>query len=163
MTDTETVTSFERIAGELATLRNEFDRLLGQLADAELQLKDVRSERDQQHLLAAALKTERDQQHRLAGALKAALDHSASIEQAIGIIAEKAGVGIPEARARLKGYSRAHDKQIRAVAASIVAAQDPKSSTHDTTEAARVITEAAPFGVPFAFWNALTLAGAIFE
>jgi cation transport ATPase len=161
VTDTETVTSFERIAGELAELRNEFDRMLGQLADAELQLKDVRSERDQQHHLAAALKTERDEEHRLAEALKAALDHSAGIEQAIGIIAEKAGVGIPEARARLKGYSRAHDKQIRAVAASIVAAQDPKSSTHLAADVAGVITHVA--GIPLEFWNALTLDGAIFE
>jgi hypothetical protein len=160
MTDTQALTSFERIAGELAGLRDEFDRLLGQRADSELQLKDVRSERDQEHQLAAAMKTERDEQHRLAEALKTALDNSAAIEQAIGIIAQKAGVGIPEARARLKGYSRSHDKQIRAVAASIVAAQDPKTPRHGQAEVTRVITEA---GIPLSFWNALTLNGAVFE
>lgn len=141
-----TITHVEEVSTGLAQLREQFERLVGRLADAELQLQDVRSERDEEHALAEALKT--------------ALANSAAIEQAIGIIAEKAGVSIPEARQKLKGYSRDHDQKMRAVAERLVAGVDPKSPSFGDPETARLIVET---GIPLEFWNALTLNGAIFE
>lgn len=146
MNSEQTITHVEQVSTVLAQLRQQVERLVGRLADAELQLADVRTERDEEHKLAETLKT--------------ALANSAAIEQAIGIIAEKAHIDVTEARARLKSYSRDHDQKMRAVAQRLVAGVDPKSASYGDPEMDRLIAEV---GVPLEFWTALTLNGAIFK
>jgi hypothetical protein len=164
MTPDQIINDVEDVADDLARLRTEIDRvvsrLLGRLADTELQLEDVRSERDQEHQLAESLKAALANSERLAASLKTAIDNGAAIEQAIGVIAEKAGIGIPEARSRLKSYSRGTRQHISAVAANIIAGKDPASLRHGAPDVGRIIAAA---GIPLDFWNGLTLNGAIFE
>lgn len=148
-----TTTDIDSVTAELARLRNEFDLLAGKLADAKLQLDDVRSERDQEHEVAETLRVALEHN-------AAILATSTAIEQAVGIIAEKAGVDVTAARARLKGYSRGHDEKMSAVAASIVAAQDPATHGHGDPDVARLI---AGSGIPGEFWNELTLGGLVFQ
>jgi len=127
------------------------------LADKDLQLADVRRERDEEHRRA-------EHEHQLAEALQVALANSVTIEQAVGIVAEKAGVGIEEAKARLKRRSRDTRQRIDALAARVVATREPVCSRPDP-EVDRIIVAAVgrPDGVPIAFWDALTLNGEIFK
>jgi len=160
MTPDQIITDVETVARDLARLRQELDRTLGRLADTELQLKDVRTERDQEHEHAEALQTERDREHQLAEALKTALANSAAIEQAIGIIAEKAGVSIPEARAKLKERSSDTRQTVSSVAERIIAGHEQAHLGPGDPEVARLLAAA---GIPAEFWKNLTLNGAIFE
>jgi hypothetical protein len=165
MTPDQIINDVENVADDLARLRTEIDRvvsrLLGRLADTELQLEDVRSERDQEHQLAESLKAKLANSERLAASLQTAAANSAAIEAAVGIIAGKTGLGIPEAKARLKSHARDTRQTIHAVADRLLAAQDPANLDRGTgSEAKRIIASA---GIPLTFWNALTLNGAIFE
>jgi hypothetical protein len=164
----QTVTDVERFSTELAHLRHQVGQLLGRLADTELQLGDVRSERDQEHQLA-------EEAHRFAQLLQAALDNSvaiaeglqsalaasAAVEQAKGIVAQKAGVSVTEAHDLLRGYSRDKSEKLRVIAAAVVAAQDP-ATPHDPGHP-DPIREILAGGIPREFWESLTLNGAIFE
>jgi len=179
MTHDQTITTDVELA--LAQLETEVHRLVDLLADTRLQLADVRAERDQEHQLAEqehqlaeATRAQLDKEHRYAESLKAALANSAAIQESLnaafaknaaiaaacGVVSEKAGVSIDEAQAEIKRFSRGHGEPMRAVAARIIAAQDPKSPSYGDSEVARII---ANVGVPQEFWNALTLNGAIFE
>ena len=161
MTPDQIISDIETVSAELARLRQELDRVLGRLADTELQLKDVRSERNHEHDVAEGLKAERDEEHGLVEELRTILANNVAIEQAIGIIAEKAHVDVTEARSRLKGFSRDHDSKMRAVAAAIVAGQNPKAALVPGDPSVAELVAAA--GIPLEFWNNLTLNGAIFE
>jgi hypothetical protein len=164
MTPDQIINDVETIADDLARLRTGIDRvaarLLGRLADTELQLEDVRSERDKEHQLAESLKAKLANSERLAASLQTAIANSVAIEKAAGIIAGKTGMGITEAKARLRSHARDRRETIESVADRLVAAQDPATRRHGAGEAERIITSA---GIPLDFWNALTLDGAVFE
>lgn len=172
MNPDQTITTDVELA--LAQLETEVHRLVDLLADTRLQLADVRAERDQEHQLAEDARAQRDKERRFAESLKAALANSATIQQSLtaafaknaaiaaacGVISEKAGVSIDEAEAKIKGFSRSHSEPMRAVAARILDAQDPKSPSYGDPEVARIL---ASVGIPLEFWKNLTLNGAIFE
>jgi DNA repair exonuclease SbcCD ATPase subunit len=140
MSSTQTIADAERVSDELARVRNQLARVLARLED---------------------VRTERDEQRRLAEHLQTALENNAAIEQAIGIIAEKAHVDVTEARAHLKSYSRGHAEKLRTIAHAVVDAQNPKSPVaSDNPKVERIIASVA---IPAEFWKNLTLDGAIFE
>ena len=64
----------------------------------------------------------------VADQLRAALDSRIAIEQAKGVIAERAGIGMAEAFARLRGYARSHQRLLADVARDVVDGTLPPGS-----------------------------------
>jgi vacuolar-type H+-ATPase subunit I/STV1 len=173
MDDVEHIDDVEHVVEELTRTQNELQRVLGQLADSQLQLGDVRTERnheneraDQEHQtaaemrrqLAAANELTAQAQQRLSNILTKLAD-STTIGAAEGIIAEKAGVPVGQAHHMLSSYSRKHEgRRISDVAAEVVAEHEKRTPAMETIDAIIL-----GIGVPQAFWDELTLNGAIFE
>ena len=59
--------------------------------------------------------------HVLTDQLQHALHSRIAIEQATGMVAEWAGIGVAEAFSRLRGYARSHQRQLTVVAEEVVA------------------------------------------
>ena len=66
--------------------------------------------------------------HGVADQLRAALDSRIAIEQAKGVIAERAGIGMAEAFDRLRGYARTRQRLLADVARDVVDGTLPPGS-----------------------------------
>ena len=67
----------------------------------------------------------------LADQLQHALNSREAVEQATGVVAQRAGIGLDEAVARLRRYARAHGAQMGAVARALLAgALSPEALVH---------------------------------
>ncbi len=100
----------------LGTL-NLFMAEAGPLADADVTVAQALA-----HAATIALLQDRaaSDANRLSAQLQGALNSRVSIEQAKGAIAERAGVGMDEAFARLRSYARDHNAKLTDVAEAVV-------------------------------------------
>ncbi len=96
----------------------------GPLATADVALAQAFA-----HAATIALLQDRaaDDANRLTTQLQGALDSRITIEQAKGVIAERAGVGVDEAFRRLRSYARGHNVKLTDVAAAVVSRDMPAS------------------------------------
>lgn len=103
-----------RVLGALNLFRLAPGRLEPSAVVAAQALADVATIAIVQHRAALDAQTLADQLH-------LALNSRIAIEQAKGVVAESAGVGVDEAFGRLRGYARSHRRQLSEVAAEVIA------------------------------------------
>ena len=107
-----------RLRGQIVGALNLFRSEPGGLAHADVSagqaLADVAT-------IAILQSRTMSESHALTDQLQHALHSRIAIEQATGMVAEWAGVGVGEAFARLRSYARSHQRQLTAVAEEVVA------------------------------------------
>jgi transcriptional regulator with GAF, ATPase, and Fis domain len=123
-----------RVRGETVGALNLFRAVAGRLVAQDMPLGQGIAD-----IAAIALLQERTvrEAHDVVGQLQGALSSRVVIEQAKGVLAERAHIGVDAAFARLRAYTRAHNLRLSSVARELIEGRLDTASLSDSALGAR--------------------------